>query len=834
MCFVHHGLADEPFPFAEPGTARHYAPDRVVRITHADVRLAIGLDDETFSGEATFSLVPLPTFRGRFSFDLDDVEVDAVTDAAGAALDWRHVGGRIEISAPEVPGAVVVRWHGARPVRGLYFTGPTAAHPDRPVMAWTQCQDEDGHFVFPCHDHPGVKHPWTLEVSAALGTTLLSNGIQVDGGDREGRSWARYEQEHPMPAYLVTFVAARLARVDASWRGRPVRYFVPHGDEALVERAFGRTPDMMEHFSQLLGVDYAWPRYDQVVVHDFVFGGMENVACTTMTELLLADERAALESRATSLVAHELAHQWFGNLVTCQDWSQGWLNESWATYMEALWTEHDRPQDEAIWYRWETAQGYHDEAAQRYRRPIVSYDFREPIDVFDRHLYNKGSCVLWTLRHQLGDAPFWAGVRLYLERHRHQTAHTRHFQRALEDASGTNLDGFFHQWVYTAGHPTLDVRLGRDGDDLAVTVKQTHEGEPFAHKLQLDVVLEDGSEQTVRLSVESRERTWVVPVSGAISHVRVDPGYRVLAQLKLSGPDGWLMPLLQGSCPVLALRAARALMKADGRRGVDAVYKAQADHPFYGVRAALAGLVAGRGTRDARDALTAQLDTETEPRVLRALVTALATFRDAEMADRALQMLDGDLPTWHVHGALLLALGRTGDPRAVPALRAALSTPSWADLICQRALVGLAHTRDPAVLDDLLAHTQPRFGDRTRAVAANALGLLADVSEAPVRRAAVERLVELLPEGGFRTQLSAIAALARIRDPAALGALSRTHATAPDGRTRRSAYEAMLRIRRGRTVEAGWMGLQERVEALSAQNAHLRERLDRLDASGRE
>ena len=327
-CLCRHGLAeDRPIPFAEPGIRPHYAPDRAVRIERATVRLSVEPEARTFRGEAVFEIRSFPGYTGSFGFDLDDVEVISVT-GEGTPLDWEHVDGQVRVQAETAPSQVVIRWQGADPVRGLYFTGETPYAPGRAPMAWTQCQDEDGHFVFPCHDHPSVKHPWTLELDAPKGYTLLSNGRPVSHAEVGDRVHAVYEQTEPMPAYLVTFVAARLSVQAVSWEGRAVRFFVPEGQERNVERAFGRTVAMLDHFSRLVGVPYPWPRYDQVVVHEFVMGGMENVACTTMTDVLLVDEKAELEWAPDGLVAHELAHQWFGNLVTCRDWSQGWLNES--------------------------------------------------------------------------------------------------------------------------------------------------------------------------------------------------------------------------------------------------------------------------------------------------------------------------------------------------------------------------------------------------------------------------------------------------------------------------------------------------------------------------
>jgi aminopeptidase N len=210
------------------------------------------------------------------------------------------------------------------------------------------------------------------------------------------------------------------------------------------------------------------------------------------------------------------------------------------------------------------------------------------------------------------------------------------------------------------------------------------------------------------------------------------------------------------------------------------------------------------------------------------LVTALGRFRDPVAADAILTILDGDLPTWQLHGAALTALGNTRDPRAKDAILAHLDVDCWSYWVPQRALLGLANTRDAAVATTLLQRTSPEWPDRVRGAAATALGRLADKVES-VRNVAVERLVEMLNEPGFRSMMLAIGALGRLRDPRSAAALERVHSTAPDGRMRRTAYEALVKVRRGRESKAGLEPVHRRIEELEAQNNKLRARLDRLE-----
>ena len=821
-----------PRPFAEPGVGPSYGPDHPIRIDAIRLWLSVEPREQTFSGRAALDLRPLPTARGVARLDLDEVQVDAVTDADGNALAYRHEGPVLEIFGVTQPMTVVVTWHGADPVHGLYFTGPTRHEPDRQHMAWTQCQDADGHFVFPCHDHPGVKHPWRIELDAPAGYTLLSNGARVSHEERDGRSRAVFEQSDPMPAYLFTAVVAQLSTVEARWRDREVRYLVPVGSEEAVARSMGKTPLMIEAFSQRLGVDYPWPRYDQVVVHDFIFGGMENVACTTMTDLLLVDERVTLHWDPDGLVAHELAHQWFGDLVTCQDWSQAWLNESWATFMEVVWWEHDRDDTDAVWYRYQLARAYLEEDSTRYRRPIVSYGFREPIDVFDRHLYEKGACVLDGLRAVIGADAFWAGVRDYLTDNAHATVHSRDFQRSMERHSGVNLDRFFRQWVHGAGHPELEVRLSRQESLLLVAVQQGQSGEGtaavFHFPLNLEIVYDDGRTQTVRLPVAERERTFAVVTDAEVRTVRVDPGFHVLSTLKLDAPRGWLEATLSDPCPVLALRSAEALLREGSPKAFDAVVAAMGAHPFHGVRSALARRIGRHGGPAALAALLDRLPQEQDPRALRGLASALGRFRCTEAAEALAGLLAGGPETWHLLGDVLAALGATRDPRAPALIEPYIATRSWGDVVAQRAVEGLAATHAPEVVDRVLAESGTDRPDRLRAAACRALAVLA--RWLPEHRPRlVERLVEVLDEPGFRSILGATRGLATLGDPSALPSLQRLHESAADGRHQRAAYEAMTSIRKGRTSEESLVALRRRIEELAEQNQQLSARIDKLE-----
>jgi aminopeptidase N len=823
-------LVDAARTFAEPGVRPHYAPDLAFRLRSLALHLDIDPAAQTLSGEAIADIQPLPNGLGDVALDLDDMTVDSVEDAdSGSPLKWHHGDAKLHIQGLGPSGGRVrIRWHG-RPTRGLYFTGPSAAEPDRPHMAWSQCQDEDAHFFFPCVDQPGVKTPMEVRVTVPAGYTAIGNGEDkgTDGAD------FLFSQVQPIPAYLFTVVVGPMTVLADAAGNLPVRYWAPEGtDDATLRRIFGKTPRMIALFAETFGHPYPWPRYDQVVVHDFIFGGMENVAATTLTDLVLTDERAAIDWDAEDLIAHELAHQWFGDLVTCQDWSQGWLNEGWATYSEIVWKTHDLGKEEADYHLFTDLTNYLSESGGRYQRSIVSYHFREPIDMFDRHLYEKGALVNHTLRTELGDGAFWKGVAHYLNTHAYGSVHTRDYQRAMEDVSGRNLDRFFHQWVHSPGHPVLEVTLSWADKQLSVKVEQKQTGtdvpEAFHLPLALHVVTPAG-EQEVTLRVEERCRTWAIPCVDEPTRVEIDAGFRVLADLTVAGPRPWLIASLSADSSVVGrIRAGRALAKEGSPKAVGALTQALANEPFWGTRIQLAEALADIGTTTAREALLARVGDE-HPKARCGIVAALSKLPPHPDLTDALTRIakDGD-PSIQVEGEATRSLGKLRASGAVAVCAEVASRESWGALLACRALEGMSHTRDAAALDHLIAWTGDDRHERARATAAAGLGRLADEVES-CRLPAIDRLIALAQDAPFRVRYAAIPALGQARAIQALSVLRRIHEGQSDGRLRRQGYEAIQRIMAGRGGESAVANLRRDLDTLREENRSLRTRMDAIE-----
>jgi len=806
-----------PRPFALPGDPERFRRARPFDLTH--LRLDIALDVPARSVSAVAEL----TFSRRdpdarvLLLDAVAFEVESVTLAAGdAPLPFAYDGEALQVTLGALSSGVVRVRYRARPRRGLYFLAPDADAPTRPEQVWSQCQDEDARYWFPCHDSPDMRMTTELLVTAPSGWTVLSNGTLLERTRKtaDAERW-HWQQTTAHPSYLVTLVAGTFSELDATRDASlPVRFYVDPGREAEGWRSLGRTADMIEHFSALTGVPYPWPKYDQVTVHDFTFGGMENTSVSTLTERCLLDERAALDATADDLVAHELAHQWFGDLVTCHDWSQAWLNEGFATFFEHLDVERKDGRDAYLYNLKQHADAYFGEDDARYRRPVVCATWGAPIDLFDRHLYEKGGWVLHMLRSELGDPVFWAGVKEYLTRHRGRSVETRDLQRAMEDASGRSLGGFFKQWILQAGHPELELDARFDAEEpmLHVTLRQTQAVDAvtpcFALPVTVSVMHASGEEQRHSLVLDDRSRTFALPCEAAPRWVSVDPDGALLAKVTSSVPATMLREALAGDPRALVRwRAAASLARHDDELSVAALEKALRDDAFWGVSAEAARALGELRGRMAWEALSRSVD-HAHPKVRRAVARALGEFRTDAAAALLVGKLKAGDASWLVESELAKAAGRTRRATAYDALVGALARESWRDVVRIGAVEGLGALRDARAIPLLLALTAPSVGASTRRAA---VGALAELGEE--RREVREALEQLLEERDPHLVPEVLRALTRLRDAASVEPVSRVLRMTDDGRVRRAAREA-LRSLQSREGSEELRRLRDQVEAL--------------------
>jgi aminopeptidase N len=841
-------------PFAPPGTRSNFTADRSLRVVHARLELDLDLPGKRLAGAATLTLASRSDALAVFTLDAVEMEIESVAlDGKAAAFDYDGERLRVTCARPYARDAefrAEIRYRCA-PRRGLYFMGPDEGHPDRALQCWTQGQDDDSRHYWPCIDHPIEKFTSEVVCTAPAGNFVLSNGdlvareelgAQGNGGGGAGRGprvrW-HYRLDFPQPAYLVTLVCGPFVEIaeKAEKTGVDVYYYAAPGREADARRSFARTPAMIDFFSERIGLAYPHKRYSQIAVPDFIFGGMENTSATTLTDLALVDERAALDHDVDGLVSHELAHQWWGDLVTCREWSEGWLNEGFATYFEYVWREHAKGRDEADTELLADTEGYLAEAG-RYQRPVVCRQYEEPIHLFDAHLYDKGGRVLHMLRHALGDGLFWRALGHYARKHARGSVETRDLARAIEEVTGRSVDEFLDRWIARPGHPELECAWEWDEErkvgTLRVAQKQAVTADAPLFKFDTVVRFEvDGQERDEAVSVGEATHAFEFKLPARPAQVVFDPGDVILKTVKMEKARPlWRRQLEAARLGIDRALAATALGGIVEPASVEALAGALKRERFWAVRVAAARALGRTRRDDALQALLAAFD-DAHPKVRRAAAAALGEWRGDERAARALatRLQKGDASVF-VEAEAALALGRTRSPLALEILPTLFGKPSFQDLLRTRAVEGLGHSGDERALALIRSAWRPHGAGvflARRAVVVAAAELSAGTSFARAGRELVE---DCLGDPDFRVRGEAAAALARIGQPEAIPAIERTLAAELDGRARRRMSDAVRTLRDGaRPVEQA-QKLREELDRLRAEQARLRERLEKLETRG--
>jgi aminopeptidase N len=831
--------ANDALPFALPGAQATWAPDRVCSVKHIKVEVSLDFERRAVDGVCTQTLSPLNDGPTRVVLNAVEMTIHAVTLGDGESVPFDYDGKVLGFDLGERKQGdafdIIIRY-GCQPRRGLYFIHPDEGYPQRPLQCWSQGQDEDNRHWFPCFDHPHEKSTSEVMATVPSGMTALSNGELVAERQDGDRKTFHFRHEIPHSSYLITLVAGEYAILKDKFEDADVLYYVTPGREGDGPRTFANTPAMMRLFSNLTGQKYPYPRYSQITVAEFIFGGMENTSATTLTDQTLHDERAHLDFSSEPLIAHELAHQWFGDLLTCRDWSQGWLNEGFATYFEILWKEHSAGREEADYDRMADMEAYLEEDGHRYRRPIVTNVYHEPIDVFDRHLYEKGGCVLHMLRTELGDARFWKAIRHYVQKHKGGSVETRDLARAVDEATGWNPDRFFHQWVFSAGHPAFKIEYSWDeGAKLAkLAVKQTQEVKDQTPLFHLPVTVRfvvDDKAHDVPLTVARADETFLLPLDAKPTQAIFDPGNHFLKTLDMKKPDEvWRSELASADNAIDRIRAARALGKAGEPTASEALVKAMNGDKFWGVRAEAALALGEIKTQAAREAIVAAMKSEAHPKARRGLVRALGAFRhDGAAQEAAAEKLHQGDASYFVEAESAITLARTRATTAFDSLEEAMKRPSYLDVIESQCLAGMAELRDERGIDVALEaakYGKPIIGRRAAISALGALG-----AYHPTRKKQIlELLVEMLEDPDFRARIAAVEALRVLGEADAGGALARAERRDLDGRVRRRAREVQKSLAQRSAQEEAVRGLRESVEKLEAENRDLKERLLKIEA----
>lgn len=862
--------------FLITGSKVHYAPSRPFRIEQLMLDVEVDPRARKLWGTCRQQVRVIAAGHSTLVLDqvglcIEQVRVQQQSVAFEVAEDSVRVSLPLSAATQESDGVfeVEVDYSVFDPKRGLFFTGPHEFQPQKPYQVWSQGQDQDNRYWFPTLDYPNQKVLSEIRVRVPSGFTAVSNGALVE---RTAQSF-HYRLGVPHVTYLISLVVGEFEFWEEPYGPSqlPLQYFVSPGRKEEGVRAFGLTPQMMAVFEEKTGLRYPYEKYSQVAVQDFIFGGMENTSSTTQTDLVLHDARAQLDFSAEPLVSHELAHQWFGNWVTCRDWSQGWLNEGFATFMERVWVEckpqsavspqsgvqpHQyQGQEEGKYYALQDLREYLAEDAGSYRRPIVCQSYVEPIDLFDAHLYQKGGLVLNLIRSLLGESGFWKSVQLYLQRHARQTVETLDWIRAIEDATGKNLRQVFDEWVFSAGHPEFEVSYTWNADqkqqEWVIEQKQSSasllraESEVSASLFHLPVVLQwalpSGEQGSHTVTLQEVKQRVTLATAQAPCWVRFDPEGAIPKTLKFPRPKALLLEQLVKDPDCLGrIEAAHELVRA-GQTGLEQpLGQALRTDAFWGVQVEVAGALAEVRTPEAQEQLLQALALP-HPKVRKAVVKALARFPHPKVADALKPLAQAD-PSYAVEAEATWAwavvsrvdeAGRGASPAVVDAVESFLlqqfqSKVSYREQIRASALLALAELpgvergerhRAFQCLRDATSRVHPM---EVRLAAIGALGKLAQKAQSSERMQIFEVFERLSEEPLFRLRMKLIPTWVECGDRGAIAALRRIARWDPDGRVKRAAQVGVSELMTSGEVPPVVDSLKQSIEKMELEWAQLK------------
>lgn len=468
--------------------------------------------------------------------------------------------------------------------RGLYFIDPKEEDPAKPTQIWTQGETESSSCWFPTIDKPNEKMTHELLITVPDKYVSLSNGLRTASKkNTDGTRTDIWKMDMPHAPYLVMMAIGEYAVVKDKWKNLDVDYYVEKEYEPHARKIFGNTPEMLSFFSEILGVEYPWQKYAQVVVRDYVSGAMENTSATIFGEFVQQTPEEMLDGNYEAIIAHELFHHWFGDLVTCESWANLPLNESFATYGEYLWEEHKYGRDAADYHLQDARNNYIEEAFNK-KVPLIRFDYEFREDMFDRHSYQKGGCVLHMLRKYVGDEAFFESLKRYLNDNRFKPAEIHHLRLAFEEVTGEDLNWFFNQWFFGKGHPTVEASWSYADGYVSISLKQTQSLEGNnAFRLPMDVdIYNRGKATRVKIVMDSLNNTIRIAYPEQPDFVNIDAERMLLGfvkQLNTRKDAEWL--LLNGKLYADRFLALERLLEEPSEPGTAELVKSALRDPFW-------------------------------------------------------------------------------------------------------------------------------------------------------------------------------------------------------------------------------------------------------------
>ncbi|HEY4323186.1 MAG TPA: M1 family metallopeptidase [Mucilaginibacter sp.] len=474
--------------------------------------------------------------------------------------------------------------------KGLFFINPDGTEKDKPTQIWTQGETESSSDWFPTIDKPEQKTTDEISMTVPAQYVTLSNGyLASQKPNADGTRTDTWKMELRHSPYLFMMAVGDFKIYKDKWRDKEVSYYLEPKYAPFAKQIFGNTPEMIDFYSKTLGVDYAWNKYAQIVVRDYVFGSMENTSATLHGEFAQVTPRELIDETYSnyreSVIAHELFHQWFGDLVTCESWSNMTVNESFADFSETIWAEHKYGQDEGDAHNYRALQSYLSQPKAK-TESLVRFYYDEPFDAFDVVGYKKGGRILNMLRHYLGNDAFYKGLNIYLKTNAFKNGEAQQLRLAFEEASGLDLNWYFNQWYYGVGNPVMNISYKWDDASKTETVylQQTQDGQIFKLPIAIDIYA-SGKKERHQIWMNDKADTLTFTAASKPDLVNVD-GDKILLWAKTDNKtlDEFVYQYFNAPLYVDRFEAINAAAAKQTDKGAQKALIAALKDKFYGLR----------------------------------------------------------------------------------------------------------------------------------------------------------------------------------------------------------------------------------------------------------
>lgn len=521
-------------------------------LIHTELDLRFDWINEHVIGSAILSLKPYFYPQQIIALDAKGMDIHSITDTQNRPLSYEYDGlmllvdmGRPYTRDQEVD---IIIDYIAKPSegpiggsaaitsdKGLFFINPRGEEGDKPQQIWTQGETEHNSKWFPTIDKPNERMTQKISLTVEDRFITLSNGTKVRSVKTpDGKRTDHWELNDPHAPYLAMIAVGEFAVVKDKWKDIELEYIVEPAYAPYAEKIFEHTPEMLDFFSEMLDFPYPWDKYSQIITRDYVSGAMENTTAVIFGDFIQKTDRELIDDDNDYIVAHEMFHHWFGDLVTIESWANLTLQEGFANYSEYLWKEYKDGRDDADYHRKNELEGYLGSVAQAGTHPLIHYGYHHDEEMFDGHSYNKGGLVLHMLRNLLGDEAFYAGLNKYLTDHQYTAVEVDELRMAFEDVTGKDLNWFFDQWYHQAGHPDLLLTYDYDADlhEIIVSVEQQQDPENHAPVFVLPVMLSvynaAGNESIHEITIDQREQEFRIPFEQRPALIVFDSDDRLL------------------------------------------------------------------------------------------------------------------------------------------------------------------------------------------------------------------------------------------------------------------------------------------------------------------